>query len=67
MNKINYVLLIAFCLLQREQLQDHEQRVARLAQDLDDHRSHPPDRGAKSRVIHEFNEKEAFLQYEVTS
>ena len=52
---------------QREQLTHHEQKVVQLEQELSDHRLYPPDKGAKSRVIHDYMEKESYLQFEVCS
>ncbi|GAB6028193.1 hypothetical protein CHUAL_002395 [Chamberlinius hualienensis] len=49
----------------REQLHDHEKRLMRLEQELEDHRSKPPERGAKSRLLNEYQEKEIYLQYEI--
>ncbi|XP_023238782.1 PH and SEC7 domain-containing protein 2-like isoform X3 [Centruroides sculpturatus] len=49
----------------REQLQDQEDNIARLEKELEEHLSRAPDRGAKSRHVHEFAEKEAYLQYEL--
>jgi len=52
--------------LQREQLRDHEERVARLENELDDHRKNVPERGAKALTVQNHKEKDAFLQFEVT-
>lgn len=52
-------------LMQREQLRDHEERVARLETELDEHRKSPPEKGAKSLAIQNYKEKEAYLNYEV--
>lgn len=52
-------------LLQREQLNDHENRIYRLENELEDHLSKAPEKGAPKRLIHEFVEKENFLQFEV--
>ncbi|XP_059468514.1 PH and SEC7 domain-containing protein isoform X2 [Neocloeon triangulifer] len=49
----------------REQLRDHEERVALLENELDEHRRHVPERGAKSLSIQNHREKDAFLQYEL--
>ena len=38
-----------------------------LETDLHEHRLYPPEKGSKSRVIQEYTEKEAYLQFEVTS
>ncbi|CAH1126150.1 unnamed protein product [Ceutorhynchus assimilis] len=48
----------------REQLEDHEERVVRLEAMLDEHRKYPPDKGAKSLVIQNYREKEAYLTFE---
>jgi hypothetical protein len=50
---------------QREQLRDHEERVARLENELDDHRKNVPERGAKALTVQNHKEKDAFLQFEV--
>jgi PH and SEC7 domain-containing protein len=39
--------------------------VARLESELDDHRKHAPERGAKALTMQNHKEKDAFLQYEV--
>lgn len=49
----------------REQLLELESKVMKLEKEIEEHTSHPPDRSAKSRIIHEFTEKENFLQYEL--
>ncbi|XP_075215974.1 exchange factor for Arf 6 isoform X3 [Lycorma delicatula] len=49
----------------REQLRDHEERVQRLESELDVHRKHPPERGAKALVIQNYKEKDAYLHYEL--
>ncbi|XP_054713605.1 PH and SEC7 domain-containing protein-like [Uloborus diversus] len=49
----------------REQLLELESKVMKLEKEIEEHISHPPDRSAKSRVVHEFVEKENFLQYEL--
>ncbi|CAB3377447.1 Hypothetical predicted protein [Cloeon dipterum] len=49
----------------REQLRDHEERVSKLENELEDHRRHVPERGAKSLSIQNHREKDAFLQYEL--
>ncbi|XP_066261858.1 PH and SEC7 domain-containing protein isoform X2 [Euwallacea similis] len=49
----------------REQLEDHEERVVRLETTLEDHRKNPPDKGAKSLVVQNYKEKEAYLVFEI--
>ncbi|KAL0281510.1 UNVERIFIED_CONTAM: hypothetical protein PYX00_002478 [Menopon gallinae] len=49
----------------REQLADHEDRVQKLELALEEHRKNPPDRSAKSLVIQNYKEKDAYLQYEI--
>ncbi|XP_023289067.1 PH and SEC7 domain-containing protein 1 isoform X2 [Orussus abietinus] len=49
----------------REQLRDHEERVSRLEAELDEHRRHPPERGAKALTIQNYKEKDAYLHYEL--
>jgi PH and SEC7 domain-containing protein len=51
--------------LQREQLRDHEERVARMESELDDHRKNVPERGAKALTVQNHKEKDAFMQFEV--
>lgn len=46
-------------------MRDHEERVARLENELDDHRKHVPERGAKALTVQNHKEKDAFLQFEV--
>lgn len=53
--------------MQREQLRDHEERVFRLENELEEHRRMPPERGSKSLVIQNYKEKEVYLNYEVSS
>lgn len=48
-----------------EQLALHTERVSELEKELHDHRICPPEKGAKSRVIHEYLEKENFLESEL--
>lgn len=52
-------------MLQREQLADHEDRVQKLELALEEHRKNPPERSAKSLVVQNYKEKDAYLQYEV--
>ena len=40
--------------------------VQRLEAELDTHRRHIPERGAKSLTIQNYKEKDAYLHYEVT-
>ncbi|XP_015606332.1 PH and SEC7 domain-containing protein 2 isoform X2 [Cephus cinctus] len=49
----------------REQLRDHEERVSRLEAELDEHRRHPPERGAKALTVQNYKEKDAYLHYEL--
>lgn len=49
----------------REQLRDHEERVIRLENELEDHRRSPPEKGSKSLIVHNYKEKENYLNFEV--
>uniref|UniRef100_A0A146M505 PH and SEC7 domain-containing protein 4 n=1 Tax=Lygus hesperus TaxID=30085 RepID=A0A146M505_LYGHE len=49
----------------REQLRDHENLVMRLESELEQHRKHPPERGAKQLILYNFREKDNYLQYEL--
>ncbi|KAK0098521.1 hypothetical protein PV326_007384 [Microctonus aethiopoides] len=49
----------------REQLRDHEDRVNRLETDLEEHRRHPPERGAKALAVQNYKEKDVYLHYEL--
>ncbi|XP_031333288.1 uncharacterized protein LOC116163485 isoform X6 [Photinus pyralis] len=49
----------------REQLHDHEERVMRLENELDEHQKNPPERGSKSLVVQNYKEKELYLNYEL--
>lgn len=49
----------------REQLTDHENRIVWLEKELEEHVANAPEKGAKSRTVAEFVEKEAFLQSEL--
>lgn len=51
--------------VQREQLQDHEEMVLRLEAELEQHRRHTPERGAKALSQQNYKEKDAYLHYEV--
>lgn len=51
--------------MQREQLQDHEEMVLRLEAELEQHRRHIPERGAKALSQQNYKEKDAYLHYEV--
>lgn len=50
----------------REQLSDHEERVAQLEQDLHEHRANPPSSKAKSVHVNCYREKDAYLHFEKT-
>ena len=60
-----FVIYRSFEFLQKEQLKDHEERVTRLENELDEHRETPPEKGSKSLIIQNFKEKETYLIYEV--
>ncbi|XP_011303064.1 PH and SEC7 domain-containing protein 2 isoform X2 [Fopius arisanus] len=49
----------------REQLRDHEERVNRLEGELEEHRRHPPERGAKALTVQNYKEKDTYLHYEL--
>ncbi|XP_063990262.1 PH and SEC7 domain-containing protein isoform X2 [Diachasmimorpha longicaudata] len=49
----------------REQLRDHEERVNRLETELEEHRRHPPERGAKALTVQNYKEKDTYLHYEL--
>ncbi|KAM7304910.1 PH and SEC7 domain-containing protein [Ixodes scapularis] len=49
----------------REQLTDHENRIVWLEKELEEHVANAPEKGAKSRAVAEFVEKENFLQCEL--
>ncbi|XP_015127362.1 PH and SEC7 domain-containing protein 2 isoform X2 [Diachasma alloeum] len=49
----------------REQLRDHEERVNRLEAELEEHRRHPPERGAKALTVQNYKEKDTYLHYEL--
>lgn len=49
----------------REQLAKHKEKTEELEQELKDHRQYPPDKGAKTRIIADYIEKESFLEYEL--
>ncbi|ELU16703.1 hypothetical protein CAPTEDRAFT_113638 [Capitella teleta] len=49
----------------REQLLHHENRAMHIEQELNEHRRTPPDKGAKSRVIQDYVEKESYLHFEL--
>lgn len=55
------------CAFQREQLRDHEERVMRLEAELNEHRKQPPERGAKALVVQNYKEKDAYLNFEVST
>ncbi len=40
--------------------------VSHFERELLDHRKDPPEKGARSRIIHEYCKKEMFLKYEVS-
>lgn len=40
--------------------------VAHFERELLEHRKDPPEKGARSRVIHEYCKKETFLKFEVS-
>lgn len=39
--------------------------MQRLESELEIHRKHPPERGAKALIIQNYKEKDAYLHYEV--
>ena len=47
-------------------MRDHEDRINRLETELDEHRRHPPERGAKALTVQNYKEKDAYLHHEVT-
>lgn len=49
----------------RDQLMDHEERVAQLEQELHEHRAHTPTT-KKSSVVISYKEKDAYLFFEVS-
>ncbi|KAK2588283.1 hypothetical protein KPH14_004304 [Odynerus spinipes] len=49
----------------REQLRDHDERVSRLEAELDEHKRHPPERGAKALAVQNYKEKNAYLCHEL--
>jgi len=57
---------IAIYVWQKDQLAQHETYLYQIESDLADHIKYPPERGAKSRIIHDYLEKENFLQFEVS-
>jgi len=54
-----------FFLLQKDQLRQHESYLGQVDSDLAEHTRHPPERGAKVRVIQDYVDKETYLQFEV--
>lgn len=61
-----YVKITMLSFIQREQLRDHEAMVQKLESELEVHRKHPPERGAKQLSLYNFREKDNYLQYEVS-
>lgn len=57
---------LSYGIFQREQLTDHENRIVWLEKELEEHVANAPEKGAKSRTVAEFVEKESFLQNEVS-
>ena len=53
--------------VQKDQLQQHEVYLNQVNSDLAEQTRQPPERGAKARVIQDYMEKEAYLQFEVFS
>lgn len=51
----------------REQLLDHEKRIAKLQQELEQHLSRAPERAAPRRVLAQYAEKQLYLQAEVSA
>ncbi|RUS82360.1 hypothetical protein EGW08_009875 [Elysia chlorotica] len=49
----------------KEQLQSHRSKVNELEQDLHNHRTDAPEKGAKSSVCQDFIDKEAYLEFEL--
>ena len=51
---IGQLLCRCFFLLQKDQLRQHESYLGQVDSDLADHTRHPPERGAKVRVIQDY-------------
>lgn len=49
----------------RDQFLDHEKRITKLEQELDQHLACPPERSSARRTIVEYTEKQLYLQFEV--
>ncbi|CAH1795553.1 unnamed protein product [Owenia fusiformis] len=49
----------------REQLTNHEHKVLDLERELSEHKANPPEKGAKSRYVSEYLEKEQYLEFEL--
>lgn len=56
-----------FILFQRDQLADHEERVTRLENELEEHQKMPPEKGSKSLTIQNYKERDVYLSYEVST
>ncbi|XP_013399761.1 PH and SEC7 domain-containing protein 1 isoform X2 [Lingula anatina] len=48
-----------------QQLQHHESKVVELQESLEEHKRYPPSKGAKERIIREYEEKEQYLHFEL--
>ncbi|XP_022108257.1 PH and SEC7 domain-containing protein 2-like isoform X3 [Acanthaster planci] len=50
----------------QEQLGSHERKVESIEQELEDHRSYPPDQGQRASVMKDYQTKQEYLEYELS-
>ncbi|XP_041485775.1 PH and SEC7 domain-containing protein 1-like isoform X4 [Lytechinus variegatus] len=49
-----------------QQLASHDEKIEALERDLEDHRSYPPDKKTKTKIIKDFQTKDEYLEYEIS-
>eukprot|EP00057_Strongylocentrotus_purpuratus_P025702 XP_011680176.1 PREDICTED: PH and SEC7 domain-containing protein 3-like [Strongylocentrotus purpuratus] len=48
-----------------QQLASHDEKIEALERELEDHRSYPPDKKAKAKIIKDYKTKDEYLEYEI--
>ncbi|XP_030835393.1 PH and SEC7 domain-containing protein 1 isoform X3 [Strongylocentrotus purpuratus] len=49
-----------------QQLASHDEKIEALERELEDHRSYPPDKKAKAKIIKDYKTKDEYLEYEIS-
>ena len=51
---------------QDQQLASHDEKIDALERELEDHRSYPPDKKTKPKIVKDYKVKDEYLEYEVS-